>query len=194
MGQTCTNCEYCKKSAKDVEMCFPNLNPNDFLTKFSLTKSDARSKDKIIKIQSAIRAHLARKQYKGLKSKKQSNYTYNGNIQNPSNLLTDTGKIQREILFENGIKYFGQLIENIRDGYGIQEWPDGTKYEGNWKNDKAHGLGILWHNNGDKYEGNFVEEKANGKGKYIHSNGVVYDGEWVNDIQHGKGIETWPDG
>lgn len=58
----------------------------------------------------------------------------------------------KEIKYNNGILYKGMVINgNIKQGQGMQVWPDGTKYEGLWKNNKANGKGILWHNNGDKY-------------------------------------------
>ena len=43
----------------------------------------------------------------------------------------------------------------MRDGYGVQTWPDSSRYEGEW-----------------------VEDKANGKGKLIHADGDIYEGEW----------------
>ena len=82
----------------------------------------------------------------------------------------------------------------MRDGFGIQEWPDGSKYEGHWLEDKASGIGKLTHADGDVYEGEWSEDKANGKGKYIHANGAEYSGEWKDDKQHGYGQEKWPDG
>ena len=59
----------------------------------------------------------------------------------------------------------------MRDGWGIQVWPDGAKYEGmvyhnlndsiltniiigEWRNNKAHGKGKFWHIDGDIFEGN----------------------------------------
>jgi hypothetical protein len=30
-------------------------------------------------------------------------------------------------------------MNNYRDGFGNQMWPDGSKYEGYWKSDKANG-------------------------------------------------------
>lgn len=40
---------------------------------------------------------------------------------------------------KNGAVYTGQWLNNMRDGYGYQTWPDGSRYEGYWKNDKANG-------------------------------------------------------
>jgi len=50
--------------------------------------------------------------------------------------------------------------EKTREGYGIQEWPDGARYVGFWKNNKANGKGVFVHSEGDVYEGEFVDDKA----------------------------------
>ena len=62
----------------------------------------------------------------------------------------------------NGAIYEGEWLGEMRDGWGVQIWPDTSRYEGNWRNDKA-----------------------NGKGKLIHADGDVYDGEWRNDKAEG---------
>ena len=40
---------------------------------------------------------------------------------------------------------------NLRDGLGVQLWPDGSKYEGMWKVGKCCGIGRMTHANGDIY-------------------------------------------
>ncbi len=30
----------------------------------------------------------------------------------------------------NGIKYTGQFVDNLKEGFGKEEWPDGDSYEG----------------------------------------------------------------
>lgn len=108
----------------------------------------------------------------------------------------------------------------MRDGYGIQSWPDGAKYEGDWLNNKAHGKGKFYHVDGDVFEGEWEYDKvntiyyltqiyiiikvvvdidinylqANGFGKYLHVNGAKYEGNWKDDLQHGWGVEAWNDG
>ena len=44
-----------------------------------------------------------------------------------------------EHVFESGAVYKGEWLGNVRDGYGVQEWPDNARYEGMWKDNKAHG-------------------------------------------------------
>lgn len=53
----------------------------------------------------------------------------------------------------NILKVIGQWNGNLREGYGIQIWPDGARYEGSWKDDKAEGKGKFLHADGDIFEG-----------------------------------------
>ncbi len=88
--------------------------------------------------------------------------------------------------YENGAIYRGQMLKNgeemIRQGYGVQIWPDGTKYEGYWNQNRAQGKGCFWHAEGDIYRGEFHDDKAQGFGIYTHANGSRYEGQWVNDL------------
>jgi len=34
------------------------------------------------------------------------------------------------VTLKNGATYQGQWMNGLRDGYGVQMWPDGSKYEG----------------------------------------------------------------
>ncbi len=63
-------------------------------------------------------------------------------------------------------RYEGKFSNNLKDGFGSYEWPDGTKYEGNFKEDRKDGFGIYYFYNGDKYEGNFKEDRFHGNGTY----------------------------
>ena len=57
------------------------------------------------------------------------------------------------IQLENGAVYIGEWKNGLRDGTGMQQWPDGSKYDGEWFEDKARGKGSLVHADGDVYEG-----------------------------------------
>jgi len=72
--------------------------------------------------------------------------------------------MKKVVTLENGAKYEGQWDEKtgMRDGIGVQIWPDGSVYEGYWKNDKAHGVGRLIHADKDIYEGDWINDKAHG--------------------------------
>ena len=88
----------------------------------------------------------------------------------------------------------GEWLANMRDGYGVQIWPDGARYEGEWRRNKAHGKGKFWHVDGDVFDGEWKDDKANGYGVYTHQNGAKYEGYWKDDLQDGWGVETWADG
>lgn len=49
--------------------------------------------------------------------------------------------------------YEGHRKGNIRDGSGIQRYPDGSVFEGEFKKNKFHGHGKLTKPNGDWYSG-----------------------------------------
>ena len=61
------------------------------------------------------------------------------------------------IVLESGAHFEGQWLKftEIRQGEGVQVFPDGSMYEGYWVNNKANGKGRLIHANGDVYEGQF---------------------------------------
>lgn len=69
----------------------------------------------------------------------------------------------------------------VRQGKGVQIWPDGSMYEGWWKDNKANGKGRLIHADGDIYDGYWREDKAHGFGIYSHLDGAKYEGEWKED-------------
>ncbi|CDW81907.1 UNKNOWN [Stylonychia lemnae] len=151
----------------------------------------------IIKIQSTWRGYLVRKQVAFIKqTNKRSDskyFTIDESKETISKVLKYNPRAQREertiYKFKTGATYTGQWIGGFRDGFGIQEWPDGQ-----WKDNRAHGQGKFIHVDGDVYEGNWINDKANGFGLYIHVNGARYEGNWQDDLQHGPGKETWTDG
>ena len=77
----------------------------------------------------------------------------------------------REALYlQNGSVYWGEwrTDSNVREGRGVQVWPDGSLYEGYWKNNKANFYGRLLHKDGDIYQGSWLDDKAHGVGFYYH--------------------------
>ena len=97
-----------------------------------------------------------------------------------SEIPADTEK-HGPVTLENGAVYTGGWYNKLRNGNGMQDWPDGSRYVGEWLNDMAHGYGILYLSNGDKYEGAWLYNKANGKGIYSHVNSSRYSGDWLDD-------------
>ena len=41
--------------------------------------------------------------------------------------------------YKSGAVYEGEWVGHVRDGAGMQRWPDGARYEGEWKLNKAYG-------------------------------------------------------
>ena len=110
----------------------------------------------------------------------------------PNSNLEDRQPVE----LDNGAIYVGQWnkITGLREGKGVQTWPDGSKYTGYWKDGMANGKGRLIHADGDVFEGDWDNDKAQGQGLYMHADGSQYKGEWGDDKQHGYGVETWADG
>jgi len=84
--------------------------------------------------------------------------------------------------------YVGGFKNNLADGIGRQEEPDGSWWEGEVKNDLLNGKGVWAYEDGSKYEGQFVDSMPNGLGKYIDDYGSISEGEFKNFKLSGKGI------
>lgn len=71
---------------------------------------------------------------------------------------------------QNGSIYFGEwsIGLNVKEGRGVQVWPDGSLYEGYWQANKANFFGRLLHKDGDIYQGQWLDDKAHGFGYYFH--------------------------
>jgi hypothetical protein len=84
--------------------------------------------------------------------------------------------------------YVGGFKNNLANGFGRQEEPDGSWWEGEVKNDQLNGRGVWVYEDGSKYEGQFVDSMPNGLGKFIDDYGSVSEGEFKNFKLEGKGI------
>jgi len=69
----------------------------------------------------------------------------------------------KEKVYDEG-KYFGQMKDNARNGYGLMKYYDNSTYLGNW---------------------HYNNREGNGKCLYIDKS--EYDGEWKSDLPHGFG-------
>ena len=71
--------------------------------------------------------------------------------------------------------YIGQVQEKngkfFRHGKGIMIYQNGRKYEGEWLDDLRNGRGFEKYANGNLYTGSFKDGKANGHGNYKWENG-----------------------
>jgi hypothetical protein len=94
----------------------------------------------------------------------------------------------KTINYTDGI-YYGDVKNNLKNGYGIFEYFNGYIYLGEWKDDKRDGEhGILRDKNNMIYNGDWKDDKKDGNGVYYEKGKIKYDGEWKNDLYDGKGF------
>ncbi|MFO0000445.1 MAG: phosphatidylinositol-4-phosphate 5-kinase, partial [bacterium] len=98
-------------------------------------------------------------------------------------------KVQ-EKLFQDGSKYWGELIDGRRSNKGIYFYKNGDTYIGDWRDDKFHGHGYYIFAKGERYEGELVQGYKQGYGEYHYLNGNSYKGQWREDKKQGHGVYT----
>ena len=165
MGQI--NCSICSGLEKDKEHKIEVDFRDDFMNKKShqsqfseLPPSSILDLDKskleeqgLVKIQALWRGYKVRK-FHPLRSKKLKYFDQTNEKQ--TRPLNHKGKEERDpFRFKNGAVYTGQWVGELREGFGVQVWPDGAQYKGSWYNNKADGFGKFFHVDGDKFEGNW---------------------------------------
>ena len=90
-------------------------------------------------------------------------------------------KLIQRVTLDNNSTYIGQIVEGIRNGYGIQYWSDGSFYSGFWSQDKASGFGKLENKAGNLYKGEWAQDSANGYGVYYYDyNNIGISGNGVD--------------
>jgi hypothetical protein len=96
------------------------------------------------------------------------------------------------LLYDNGDRYEGDLLNGLRHGYGIYIWADGHKYAGEWLNNYRHGYGTFVAFNSTfmmsncpncvEYHGEWKHDVKDGQGSCFDQYGKsIYDGQFVND-------------
>ncbi len=94
--------------------------------------------------------------------------------------------------YGNG-EYRGEIVDGIRQGYGVMNFSNYDIYDGDWHQGKMHGVGTykFWDTKRDRYgstyEGEFNLGNREGHGKMTFANGDVYIGAWQNDRRTGDG-------
>lgn len=121
--------------------------------------------------------------------------------------------------YKTGARYTGSWVNNAKDGYGTQVWPNGNKYEGEWRQGRKHGKGTFWVKRGGKlsklYTGDWHGDekhvraaarwpaladmltrrvRAQGLGIYFYEDGSKYEGEWFRNVRHGRGKLVYANG
>ena len=104
----------------------------------------------------------------------------------------DTDK--QELVFDNGRRYVGQVLNGLPEGKGIWYINTGERYEGEFRDGKYNGRGIFYGNDNSRYEGEFKNDMCEGKGIYYYGDGRRYEGDFRNDKLEGKGIMFYNDG
>nr|XP_061791044.1 ankyrin repeat and MYND domain-containing protein 1-like [Nerophis lumbriciformis] len=81
-----------------------------------------------------------------------------------------------------------------RQGFGVQEFPDGSKYEGEFFNGLKHGKGKYTWRSGEFYEGSFYKDYRHGDGMYCWPTGNKFIGKFYLNWREGYGKHIFPDG
>jgi hypothetical protein len=112
----------------------------------------------------------------------------------------------------DGGRYWGPLVDGVRQGEGRVEWIDGSSYTGGFVNGMFSGKGRLRTSTGEVVEGDFKEGLASGmitttmaggavyqglarmgrfegRGRF-QDDKTVYEGEFQNNLFHGQGRLT----
>nr|XP_061831490.1 ankyrin repeat and MYND domain-containing protein 1-like isoform X1 [Nerophis lumbriciformis] len=86
------------------------------------------------------------------------------------------------------------VVEQRRQGRGVQESFDGSKYEGEFVNGLKHGKGKYTWKSGEFYEGSFYKDYRHGDGVYCWPSGHTFIGKFYLNWREGYGQQLFPDG
>merc|ERR1719160_1044713 len=99
-----------------------------------------------------------------------------------------------------GASYHGEWVDNKKNGYGVQVFPNGEKYEGQWGNGLRNGEGTLWVPVGKAkklrklYVGGWKDDRRHGKGTCFFKGGEYFQGTWDHGMMHGQGTLRYANG
>lgn len=79
--------------------------------------------------------------------------------------------------------YVGEVVNNLKQGWGEMRYSFGAIYDGEWANDVRSGFGtIIWENSESiefiKYVGSFANDWISGEGTMYYKDGRVVTGVW----------------
>lgn len=99
--------------------------------------------------------------------------------------IIQNGKVHIE--YANGDIYDGDLVDGIKNGYGVLVYANGERYAGDWKDGIYHGDGVLEYINGERYDGHWKDGIYHGRGTKNFRNGTKYEGTWKDGkMEKGK--------
>jgi len=112
-------------------------------------------------------------------------------------VMTDKGSVVME-KSQQGILYRdtprSKWVEGGKKWFKSGDEKTQVKFEGDILNGVPNGYGSFTVPNGDKFVGEYKDGLKNGQGTYTYSNGDKYVGEWKDGLKHGQGTFTLPDG
>lgn len=91
------------------------------------------------------------------------------------------------VLWKNGNRYEGPVVNTQLTGKGSFTWANGDTYVGDMVNAQPHGQGTYTFKSGDRYAGAWRNGQKHGQGRYTFANGTVWEGEFANDQQFKEG-------
>lgn len=111
----------------------------------------------------------------------------------PPTTLPDevAGTDEKAIVYSNGSKYEGAMLNGKKHGYGVFTFANGDSYVGEFRNDLRDGTGIYIYKSGARYDGGFRSGKRQGRGRYVYANGDRFEGEFRNGMKNGRGVYTY---
>ncbi len=101
---------------------------------------------------------------------------------------------RREISFDDGSTYAGQLVGGQRSGLGVAELASGERQAGDWRDNRLEGLGVLRAADGRGYEGAWHAGLPDGLGVLRLGPAESYFGEVRAGQPEGAGVRTLKEG
>ena len=98
-----------------------------------------------------------------------------------------------EVSEEGDYIYYGEFINNKKEGYGTIEWKDGSKYQGEFKDNQINGYGIIKYPDNKFYQGEIKNSRMEGFGEFFWKDEKRYIGNYKNDKRNGFGIYIFKD-
>jgi hypothetical protein len=100
------------------------------------------------------------------------------------------------IYYKNKNSYHGQwkIIKDkiiIEDCEGSMIYNDGTKYKGGLMNCQFDGYGKMELYTGASYEGFWKNGKRNGHGKMIYEDGTIIDDDWIDGVCTKRSVDHY---
>ena len=89
--------------------------------------------------------------------------------------------------------YYGDFINNKKEGYGTIEWKDGSKYQGEFKDNQINGYGMIKYPDNKFYQGEVKNARMEGFGEFFWKDEKRYIGNYKNDKRNGFGIYIFKD-